>query len=126
MVVASLVTNGEKQILSDTSRSVRSNWSTGQPSPGSHVPYQSLVEIRVAYMPDATWQYQHIHRAEPGGSQPPFWASSYEFRHFTDGSALASRPWLPGSASTVLLLQCTAVRLKRFSQLLVLRSCGTN
>jgi hypothetical protein len=31
-------------------------------------------------------QYQHIHRAEPGGSQPPFWASSYEFRHFTDGS----------------------------------------
>ena len=59
---------------------------------GSHVPYESLVELRAAYMPDAARTVSGIPRAHPGGRViPRFWHRLNRFRHFCGGSlALAS------------------------------------
>src|SRR5499433_2613925 len=61
-------------------------------STGSHVPYESLVELRAAYMPDAARAVSGIPRADPGGRVTPrFWHRLNRFRHFCGGSlALAS------------------------------------
>src|SRR5262249_31420138 len=61
-------------------------------STGSHVPYESLVELRAAYMPDATRAVSGIPRANPGGRVTPrFWHRLNRFRHFCGGSlSLAS------------------------------------
>src|SRR6516165_5115838 len=61
-------------------------------STGSHVPYESLVELRAAYMPDAARTVSGIPRAHPGGRViPRFWQRLNRFRHFCGGSlALAS------------------------------------
>jgi len=34
--------------------------------PGSHVPYQSQIELRAAYMPDAAWAVSGIPQTHPG------------------------------------------------------------
>jgi hypothetical protein len=39
--------------------------------PGSHVPYESLVELRAAYMPDAARAVSGIIRADPRGRVIP-------------------------------------------------------
>src|SRR5262245_29981303 len=59
---------------------------------GSHVPHESLVELRAADMPDATRAVSGIPRANPGGRVTPrFWHRLNRFRHFCGGSlALAS------------------------------------
>lgn len=48
--------------------------SPSAPSPqrgtGSHVPYDSLVELRAAYMPDVARNGPGIPRADPEGSAP--------------------------------------------------------
>src|SRR6201997_3747632 len=61
-------------------------------STGSHVPYESLVELRAAYMPDAARTVSGIPRAHPGERViPRFWHRLNRFRHFCGGSlALAS------------------------------------
>jgi hypothetical protein len=46
---------------------------------GSDVPYQSLVELRAAYMPDAARAVSGIPRADPGGSPPVFDIASSAF-----------------------------------------------
>ena len=38
---------------------------------GSHVPYESLVELRAAYMPDVARAVSGIPRADPGGWVSP-------------------------------------------------------
>src|SRR5450759_1794217 len=38
---------------------------------GSHVPYQSPVELRAASMPDAAWAVSGIPQADPGGMATP-------------------------------------------------------
>jgi hypothetical protein len=60
--------------------------------PGSHVPYESLVELRAAYMPDIARAVSGIPRADPGGwVSPRFRHHLIRFRHFCSGSlALAS------------------------------------
>src|SRR5215468_4571129 len=60
--------------------------------PGSHVPYESLVELRAAYMPDAARAVSGIPRTDPGGRVTlRFWHRLNRFRHFCGGSlALAS------------------------------------
>src|SRR5215472_4066520 len=59
---------------------------------GSHVPHESLVELRAAYMPDAARAVSGIPQANPGGRVTPrFWHRLNRFRHFCGGSlALAS------------------------------------
>ena len=61
-------------------------------SAGSHVPYESLVELRAAYMPDAVRAVSGISRTDPGGRViPRFWHRLIRFRHFIGGLlALAS------------------------------------
>src|SRR5450756_1034233 len=44
---------------------------------GSHVPYQSPVELRAASMPDAAWAVSGIPQAGPGGMATPPPALSY-------------------------------------------------
>src|SRR6202035_323619 len=59
---------------------------------GSHVSYESLVELRAAYMPDAARAVSGIPRANPRGRVTPrFCHRLIRFRHFIDGLlALAS------------------------------------
>src|SRR6201997_230022 len=61
-------------------------------STGSHVPDESLVEFRAAYMPDVARAVSGIPRADPGGRVTPrFWHRLNRFRHFCGGAlALAS------------------------------------
>ena len=40
--------------------------------PGSHVPYQSLIELRAVYMPDAAWAVSGIPQAYPKGRVNPW------------------------------------------------------
>jgi hypothetical protein len=39
--------------------------------PGSHFPYESPVELRAAYMPDAAWAVSRIPQANPRGRVSP-------------------------------------------------------
>src|SRR5262249_34968594 len=59
---------------------------------GQSIPYESQVELRATYMPDATRAVSGIPRANPGGRVTPrFWHRLNRFRHFCGGSlALAS------------------------------------
>src|ERR1700731_3836131 len=74
--------------------------------PGSHVPYQSLIELRAAYMPDAAWAVSvHPPSLSRKMGQPPVLTSpnplSTLHRRFT--CVRPSQPCLPESCS---LLRC--------------------
>jgi hypothetical protein len=75
---------------------------------GSHVPYESLVELRAAYMPDVARAVSgHPQLIPEGRVTTRFWHRLIRFRHFCDGSlALASldracRDHRPGVSATL-------------------------
>jgi hypothetical protein len=76
-------------------------------STGSHVPYESLVALRAAYMPDVARAVSAISRADPGGRVPPVLTSPHPLSTLLQRFACArlSRPCLaesrPGVSATL-------------------------
>src|SRR6516162_10831922 len=72
--------------------------------PGSHVPYQSLIELRAAYMPDAAWAVSvHPPSLSRRRGHPPVLTSSNPLSTLLQRFACArlSQPCLPGSCPDV-------------------------
>ena len=69
---------------------------------GSHVPYESLVELRAAYVPDAARAvFRTAPELIPGAGRPPGFDIAYGISTLPRRFACArlSRPCLPGSSS---------------------------